>query len=190
MIDKKHEHKDIDDDDDEGSSSFKLIEGKKITHKYEIYLGSSFDAPEEYFKIFHLLTHAKKEDEFVFYLNSYGGRVDTGIQFAAKLSKTKAHTKTVVESPCYSMGAIFPFLTKEVEMHDHTFLMWHDASIGFGRQKLNEINMNVTVFRDLFLGMLKKHCSEVLTETEIENISNGQDVYLTKEQIQARLRKK
>lgn len=178
-----------DDSDKDTVDAYKLFKTTEVITTTKIYLSDSFSAPMDYIPIFEMLDSAKETDKFIFYLNSYGGRVDAGIQFASKLSKTKAHTKSVVEAPCYSMGAIFPFLTKEVEMHPHTFLMFHQASSGFGRQKINDIAANLDTFSGLFKSILVKYCSRVLTTKEIEGICDGKDVYLLDTDVKKRLAK-
>ena len=177
-------------DSDEEIKAYKTFVKTVSSKSHKVYLGETFNAPKEYVLLFNELENAKEGDEFIFYLNSYGGRLDSGIQFANKLATTKAHTKSIVEAPCYSMGAIFPFLTNEVEMLPHTFLMFHDASSGFGRQKMNEIELNVNAFRTLFLDILQTHCSAILSDEEIASIGKGQDVYLTNKDVALRLEQK
>lgn len=176
-----------DDEEDESDEQFSLITSKEVHHKHDIYLSTSFDNPESYWKIFQLLDKAKSTDTVTFFLNNYGGRVDTGVQFISKLKNTKAVTKTIVEAPGYSMGAIFPFLTDSFEMRPHTFLMFHDAS-GFRGGKLNEMELNIVNFNKMFKGILKTHCSSVLTSKDITSICNGRDLYLTDVEVAERLK--
>lgn len=180
--------KNDDDDDEDAEEQYSLVTTKEVHHKYDVYLSTSFDSPESYWKLYQLLDKAKATDSVTFYLNSYGGRVDAGIQFISKLKNTKAKTKTIVEAPSYSMGAIFPFLTDSFEMRPHTFLMFHDAS-GFKMGKMNEMELSVTTFNSLFKDILKKHCSSVLTAKEITSITHGRDLYLTDVEVNERLKK-
>ncbi len=175
------------DKEEDNGKVYKLFTGSKIRKTHKIYLSDTFEAPEKYTSIFNIIEDASKDDEIIFYLNSYGGRVDAGIQFGNKLRKTKAHTKTVIEGPSYSMGAIFPFMTKEVEMMPHTFLMFHDFSTGSSRQKGNEILLHLTNYSQLFKGLLDDYCSKLLTKEEIADIVAGKDLYLDQAAVSKRM---
>lgn len=174
----------------EEETSFKLFVGNMPGKKYEVYLKGTFEGPETYHKLYHLLEHASRHDEFTFYLNSYGGRLDAGIQFINKLRATKAHTRCIVESSSYSMGAIFPFACKETELREYVTLMFHNFSTGSGRTKGNEIMLSVGATSAMFKKLLSEVCGKVLTKDEIINIVEGKDLYLTREEIGLRMCKK
>jgi len=169
--------------------SYKIFSREKKSTDYDVYLGETFDSPTEYTDLLHKLSRASKEDTFTFYLNSYGGRLDAGIQLGAKLRTTKAHTKTIIEAPCYSMGAIFPFMTSEVEMLPHAFLMFHMYSTGSGRQKGNELELSLAASTRLFHGLLVDYCSKLLTKEEIKDIVDGKDLYLDTNEVSRRMKK-
>lgn len=173
--------------DDDKVPSYKIFSSdtKKTTH--DVYLSTSFEAPEDYLTLFNMLEHASENETFNFYLNSYGGRLDSGVQFINKLRATKAHTKCIVESSSYSMGAIFPFACKETEMREHTTLMWHNFSTGQSRSKGNEIMLSVASTSAMFKKLLEDVCGSILTQQEIDNIVEGKDLYLTREQIAVRM---
>lgn len=175
--------------DDDKKKSYELYTQESKTTNYFVYLGSSFDAPFEYVKLFHALENAGTGDRFTFYLNSYGGRVDCLLQFISKLKSTKAWTTCIVESTCYSCGAIFPFACSEIQMKDHSSLMWHMYSSGFGRTKGNEIELSIDNTSSMFKKLMTDVCGKVLTKKEIIDIMDGKDLYLDKDEIYRRLKK-
>lgn len=175
---------------EEEKASYVLFSSESVSHTHEIYLGTSFDAPEKYTKIFHALQHAGDKDIFNFYLGSYGGRLDSGVQFVNKLRTTKARTRCIIESSCYSMGAIFPFACSETVMNPHTFLMFHDYSTGNGRQKGNEIIMSMENTSKMFRNLLEDVCGKILTSKEIVDICDGKDLYLDRAEVAKRMKSK
>ncbi len=174
------------DDKDEDPSYVMFTKETKST-VYDVYLTTSFEGPEKYHKLYNLLEHALDGDKFNFYLNSYGGRLDSGVQFVNKLGATKASTKCIIESTSYSMGAIFPFACGEVEMREHTSLMFHNFSASPGRAKGNEHILNLENTSSMFKKLLYEVCGKVLTSPEIEDIVQGKDLYLTRDQINERM---
>jgi ATP-dependent protease ClpP protease subunit len=155
---------------------------------YEFYLSGDIKAPEFYVEWFTLIRNADERDQIKIYINSPGGDLHTAIQFLRVLSETQAEITTSVEGACMSAATII-FLCGDIkEVTPFSMFMFHNysgGSIGKGNemydQAIFERNWSLDLFTQIYTGFL--------TDTEIETMLDGKDVWLTSEKVLERLRK-
>ena len=153
----------------------------------DVYLTDNIEAPSEYNKMCHLLSHAYPEDTFTLHINNGGGYVDSGFMLinAIKNSKAKVHAK--LSGTVASVATIITLSCNTIEVADYLQFMIHNySSSGGGNSKGHELRAMVD-FTDT---ELNKAFSEVygkfLTPHEMELVIAGKDLWMGKDELLAR----
>tara|TARA_Y100000114_G_C11764120_1_gene332414 strand:+ start:81847 stop:82620 length:774 start_codon:yes stop_codon:yes gene_type:complete len=154
--------------------------------RYEYYLTGEIGDPEEYLDLCNILRSASAQDEVVIRINSPGGQVRTGNMIINAIAESEATVVGFIESDCGSM-ATFIFLachtwgvSESAEFFAHTV-----SSMSFGKE--HETYEQAVFMRKQQHKLMRDRYSNFLTDTEIDNIINGMDVYLDADQIMERL---
>lgn len=175
------------DDDDLDSDELELFSVPKPGKVHNVYLGTSVLSSDKYYKLFNILASASSNDEFNIHLNNYGGYVSGGVQLLNALRSTPAKVKMVVAGPVYSMASLLALCVEDVEVHDHTFFMFHDYSGGeFGKGA--EMVRSVLNYKEYFKEVLRDVGRGFLTDQEMEDIYHGIDLYITADDARKRLK--
>lgn len=167
-----------------------------FNNKYDIYLTDQIKGMGHYPDVIKTLENAKKGDTVIFHLAGYGGAVDGLINIQSAITFSKANVVMQVEGPVYS-GHAYLALTPGTTliMAPHTFLMLHFSSIlnedcnaekGIDRGVSNvehcQVLKNVLINQNIEI--LSK--ISILTTEDIISLSQGHDLYLTKEEVEKR----
>lgn len=170
----------------QGSSPYEMVEYSMTAHEYHVYLSDEIDDPIEYVDLLATLRRAEAHDLFYLYLNTPGGRLDTGLQLINAMHSSAARVVTILDPQAYSMGALLFLSGKELIVPDNSMLMFHNYSSGL-RGKGNEQLAEVQAASRSFEKVMKKVCQPFLSADEIRNICNGQDLWLDSDDILKRL---
>lgn len=186
------------DHDDEDSLSMPfLVPEKKAYRAFEsefrsrqlsFYLSGPIEGPEEYTEMIHAIRTAGPNDEIFLYLNTPGGRLDTGIQLINAIRQSQATVYTVLEAQAYSMGALLFLCGNSIIVGDNSLLMFHNYSSGLygkGNEQMAEIMLTAKWFRRFMHDV----CVPFLTPEEVDEVLNGKDIWMESEEILARLQK-
>ena len=172
--------------DEEDADELQVFSTPKGGVTHNIYLGTSVLSSDKYYKLFNTLAAAGPDDDFRVHLNNYGGYVSGGTQLMNSLRSTKGHVKMIVAGPVYSMASLLAICVEDVEIHDHTFLMFHDysgGSVGKGAEMIR----SVISYKAYFEQVLKDVGKDFLTKKEITDLYHGVDLYVTAEDARKRL---
>lgn len=154
--------------------------------EHSVYLCDEIDEPLAYVELLSALRMATENDHFIFYLNTPGGRLDTGLQLMHAIQDTDALVTMVLDPQAYSMGALLFLSGDELRVPPHSTLMFHNYSsglIGKGNEQLAEVQAASRSYRKV----LERVCRPFLTADEVSGVLNGQDLWLDSDEILRRL---
>ena len=153
---------------------------------YEYYLLGNIGDPDDYIDLCNALRNARPEDRFILRFNSGGGQVRTGNQILNALNECEAQTIGFIEHDCGSMTT-FLFLacdtwgvSKYAEWFSHTV-----SGGNFGKEC--ETFEASQFLRKQTHKRIKEEYYPFLSETEINSILTGTDIYLNADEIMERL---
>ena len=163
------------------------IKGKVSAYRYHIRLDDNIAEPTHYRKHFDIMRKASEKDELVFYISSYGGFLDTTVQYVYTMLDTKAKTKSVVYVAA-SAATLIAFAADEVEMRPIGTVMLHNFSVQ-QQGKGNELRAK-TEFDDIqFSAMCKMLYKGILTDKEVEQLKEDKDFWRLGRDITKRMKK-
>lgn len=186
---------DLDDDEEaafeEALSNAVEIHETSVVHRiFSVYISGPIGAPYRFTGLFGLLRSATENDTVIFYLNTPGGQLDTGVQLLNAIRSCRAHVITVLDGEAISMGAILFMAGQERVVQDNTKLMFHTYSGGsFGNAKSNEQASALSANIAHYKGVLQMYTEGFLSKDEILGIMDGKDLWLSAEQVRSRLSK-
>lgn len=164
---------------------------------YNIRLGDELGGSDTIAADITTVEQANTSDTIVFHIEGYGGSVDGLISLINAIKLSKAHIIMSVEGPSYSAYAVLATQGDELKMSEDSLLMFHTSSLvnvdckkqpgedrGVSNVKHCESYYNANMA--LWYKILSK--IKILSGTDITEIESGDDVYLTPEQVNARLK--
>jgi ATP-dependent protease ClpP protease subunit len=161
---------------------------KNSSRLLEFYLSGPIQEPEFYISWFDDIRNANPNDEVVIYINSPGGHLETAIQFLRVMSDSQAKITCSVEGSCMSAATIILLAADAYEITPHSLFMFHNYSSGmFGKggemydQAVFERQWSKDFLNDVYQGFL--------TDTEIAQILDNKDIWLSAVQVGNRLTK-
>lgn len=153
-----------------------------------VYISGPLEHPKIYTEIIHKIKSASVHDTVYMYLNTPGGRLDTGVQFMSAMRSSNARIVTVLEGEVCSLGTIIFLCGEEFIVQDHSLMMIHNHSggqYGKGHEYLAQAeatsNWFESIARDVYEGFL--------TPEEIVQLMEGKDFWFQTSEIKKRLTK-
>lgn len=169
----------------------KLTLGKQYFTKntgnvYEFYLSGEIEDANEYTEWFDIIRNARPSDTVKIYINSCGGDLYTALQFLRVLSESNAHVITSVEGACMSAATMIFLHGDEFEVTPHSLFMFHNYSAGvFG--KGGEMFDQLQFERAWSENFLREVYHDFLTADEIKSMLDNKDIWMTSQQVMARI---
>jgi ATP-dependent protease ClpP protease subunit len=159
---------------------------KNTSNVYEFYLSGEIEDASEYSEWFDIIRNARLGDVVKIYINSCGGDLYTALQFLRVLSESSAHVITSVEGACMSAATMIFLHGDEFEVTPHSLFMFHNYSAGvFG--KGGEMFDQLQFERAWSENFLREVYHDFLTPDEIKSMLDNKDIWLTSEQVLARI---
>lgn len=150
------------------------------------YVSGEIVEPQYYTELFYTLRSASETDLVYLHLNSSGGDFNAGLQIINNIQASEAHVVTVLEARAYSMAALIFLCGDELVVHDNCQLMFHIYSGSFAG-KGNEQQAEVIAVSNWFEKVMRRICTPFLTESEIDRILKGSDLWMDSDEIRRRL---
>jgi ATP-dependent protease ClpP protease subunit len=179
----------LDHEMDSDKQLYTITEYSSTCSTYNIYINEQIKAPSNYNELFELLRSVGPHDTINFYLNCPGGNLVTGQQLINAMNECQAHIVTILDGVCMSLAPLILFSGDEIVIPDHGMIMFHDFSQGPGEGKGNELLSGAIAWNEFYKQMLNKHAKPFLTDNEIKQVVNGQDLYLDTTKIRTRIEK-
>lgn len=159
---------------------------KPLAYSYAFYLTGPVEEPESYVEWFDIIRHATERDEVTIHINSTGGLMDTALQFMSSIRECQAHVHCSVEGSCMSAATLIFLAADSMHVAPNSLFMFHNYSGGsFG--KGGEMYDNVVFERRWSTELLNQVYEGFLTPNEISSMLDNKDLWLTSEQVVARL---
>jgi ATP-dependent protease ClpP protease subunit len=173
-------------DDIQQPQPYSLYEMSVPSKHISFYISESVGEPAEYVDMIHRIKTANPQDVVYIYLNTPGGRLDTGVQLINAIRSSEAHVVTVLESTAYSLGTLLFLAGDEYQVHEDCMMMFHTYSSGmYGKGSEQQAELVAT--SKWFNKLMKKMCHPFLSHEEIDRIIKGEDLWLDTDDIRKRL---
>lgn len=159
---------------------------KPIGHLHEYYLSDTIEGANEYTEWFDEIRNCNPTDIVKIYINSTGGDLWAAVQFMRVIRECKAPVIASVEGACMSAATIVFLMADSYEISPHSMFMFHNYSggtMGKGGEMIDQIKHERKWSEKLFTDIYKNF----LKDEEIKSILNNRDIWMTGEEVVARL---
>lgn len=157
-----------------------------IAHKYTIRIDRVLEEPELFQEELATIRMANENDIVHILINSQGGREDTMKAFLNVMAQCPAHIITEIESDCNSAATMIFLAGDEMRVTDDAEFMIHTGAYGTSGKEGN-VRQQVEFFAKSNARLMKKYYKHFLTDSEIEEVINGKDMWMDAEEIVQRL---
>ena len=164
----------------------KLFASKPMATFHEFYLTGRIEEADEYISVFDMIRHASEEDIIKIYVNSPGGDLFTALQFGRAMGDSDATIIVSVEGQCCSAATIIALAADMVELSNHCVWMCHNYSSGM-IGKGHELHSQAEFERDWSIKLMKDIYDGFLSESEIQRMLNGADLWMGADDVMRRL---
>ena len=160
--------------------------------QYSINVSQVFGSPYTFDEAIHILGVASPDDIIVFQINSDGGQLYSliALQNAIRSSQAQIHMN-LIGMAASAGGALF--LTEGVSSYgvgDNTCLMIHNMLCGTGYDDTHKIVTRAEHNKKINDRFVRETYLNFLSETEIQSVLDGKEIYLEDYEIKARLEKR
>ena len=167
----------------------RLFASKPMATFHEFYLTGRIEEADEYISVFDMIRHASEEDVIKIYVNSPGGDLFTALQFGRAMGDSDATIIVSVEGQCCSAATIIALAADMVELSNHCVWMCHNYSSGM-IGKGHELHSQAEFERDWSIKLMKDIYDGFLSESEIQRMLNGADIWMGTDDVMERLNKR
>ena len=184
---------DHDDDDDGDFVGSKTTLGyfmkQKVATQYTVTIDEAFTEPSYYRGVVSMLMGASEEDTVIFLINSPGGRLSGLLTLLEGINMTDATTLAVLVGECASAASMFALHCDQVFVSENATMLCHNVSYGTNG-KGSDVLAHVNHVAKTSEKLLRSTYLNFLSEKEILELLNGQEIYLDSDEIKARLEQK
>ena len=184
---------DHDDDDDGDFVGSKTTLGyfmkQKVATQYTVTIDEAFTEPSYYRGVVSMLMGASEEDTVIFLINSPGVRLSGLLTLLEGINMTDATTLAVLVGECSSAASMFALHCDQVFVSENATMLCHNVSYGTNG-KGSDVLAYVNHITKTSEKLLRSTYLNFLSEKEILELLNGQEIYLDSDEIKARLEQK
>ena len=184
------DHDDEDDGDFVGSkTTLGYFMKKKVATQYTVTIDEAFTEPSYYRGVVSMLMGASEEDTVIFLINSPGGRLSGLLTLLEGINMTDATTLAVIVGECSSAASMFALHCDQVFVSENATMLCHNVSYGTNG-KGSDVLAHVNHVAKTSEKLLRSTYLNFLSEKEVLELLNGQEIYLDSDEIKARLEQK
>ena len=184
------DHDDEDDGDFVGSkTTLGYFMKQKIATQYTVTIDEAFTEPSYYRGVVSMLMGASEEDTVIFLINSPGGRLSGLLTLLEGVNMTDATTLAVLVGECSSAASMFALHCDQVFVSENATMLCHNVSYGTNG-KGSDVLAHVNHVAKTSEKLLRSTYLNFLSEKEVLELLNGQEIYLDSDEIKARLEQK
>lgn len=169
-----------------GKNSLGFFIKSQQINQYTVTIDEPFISPSYYRGVVSMLMGAGEADTVIFLVNSPGGQLNGLLTLIEGLKMTDATTMAVLVGECASAASMFALHCDHVFVSDNATMLCHNISYGTGG-KGSDILSHVQHVSKTSEKLLRKTYEHFLTDTEINEMINGREIYLDSDEIKARL---
>jgi len=153
------------------------------------YLSGSIEEPQAYSGWTHRIRSAQDTDLVMIFINSHGGSAAATLQLINAIKSTPAKVLVRVEGECMSAATMLLLAADMVEISDHSIFMFHNFS-GGAWGKGAEMKAQVDFLQAWSTSLMEDVYAGFLSEGEIVAVLENKDIWMTAEEVRARLERK
>ena len=184
------DHDDEDDGDFVGSkTTLGYFMKQKVATQYTVTIDEAFTEPSYYRGVVSMLMGASEEDTVIFLINSPGGRLSGLLTLLEGINMTDATTLAVLVGECASAASMFALHCDQVFVSENATMLCHNVSYGTNG-KGSDVLAHVNHVAKTSEKLLRSTYLNFLSEKEVLELLNGQEIYLDSDEIKARLEQK
>ena len=165
-----------------------LIEVNK--QLYRMYILEEIHAPINYGEVIELLADLDESVTVEVYLNTPGGSLDSAIMLMSVFKGCKARLIGKLSGTVASAGTMLTMVMDEIDIAPYTAFMVHAWLVQGQGGKANEVEAENAFNKKETKRLFHEVYSGFLSSREINKILAGKDVWLNKEEVEARWSKK
>lgn len=162
---------------------------QKIATQYTVTIDEAFTEPSYYRGVVSMLMGASEEDTVIFLINSPGGRLSGLLTLLEGVNMTDATTLAVLVGECSSAASMFALHCDQVFVSENATMLCHNVSYGTNG-KGSDVLAHVNHVAKTSEKLLRSTYLNFLSEKEVLELLNGQEIYLDSDEIKARLEQK
>ena len=183
-----------DHDDDDGDfvgskTTLGYFMKQQVATQYTVTIDEAFTEPSYYRGVVSMLMGASEEDTVIFLINSPGGRLSGLLTLLEGVNMTDATTLAVLVGECASAASMFALHCDQVFVSENATMLCHNVSYGTNG-KGSDVLAHVNHVAKTSEKLLRSTYLNFLSEKEILELLNGQEIYLDSDEIKARLEQK
>lgn len=145
--------------------------------------------PKYYRHVLARINDLDESDCVELVINSYGGSVDGAVSIINALHRTEAHTVAVLDGIAASAASLIALSCNEIVASNNARLMIHSASGVIGGTMSNSAAYSAFMDAELRKLMTNVYLG-FLTQSELEDVFKGCEVWFNSDQIMERLQKR
>ena len=162
---------------------------QQVATQYTVTIDEAFTEPSYYRGVVSMLMGASEEDTVIFLINSPGGRLSGLLTLLEGINMTDATTLAVLVGECASAASMFALHCDQVFVSENATMLCHNVSYGTNG-KGSDVLAHVNHVAKTSEKLLRSTYLNFLSEKEILELLNGQEIYLDSDEIKARLEQK
>ena len=154
----------------------------KYGREIDAYIASEIVDPIEYNELCHMLRGASSKEVIRLHINTPGGRLDSATMIIDAISQSDAYVIGVLSGTVASAGTMIALACDELECSSYLEFMIHYFSGGTAG-KGNEMKSHGLFINKHMPMVFKKVYTGFLTETEIDDVIEGKDIWLNGDEV-------
>lgn len=168
-------------------SFIKTVRQEMANH--QVFFDEDIGDPSKYRDLINALYMANEQDEFNFFINSNGGNLDSCMAIVEGIKSSPAFVRAILIGTAHSAASIIALSCNEVTVTQSASMMIHTASYGTGGSTHNV--KSHTDFSTVFINkILDSIYTGFLTTEELTEVKKGVEMWLSADDIVARLKHK
>lgn len=153
---------------------------------HHFYITDEIGDTDKYFDLINTLKTSDAHDTVFIYLNTPGGDLMTTIQIISAMRQSQATVVTCLEGEVCSAGTLLFLAGERHIVNPHCSFMIHNYSHVLGG-KGNEVSVKVKHYEEYFKDLANDLYGGFLTEQEINDVTQGKDIWLSSREVIKRL---
>lgn len=174
------------------SIPFQVDTIQNITYTYNLFVYGHIESAFDFVNVITVLQQATPDDEVNLYLSGQGGCL-SGVDAVLHAIESATHRGVDVHCICSGMVAsaftFIPLVCSSFELAMGTHFLLHCGSVGNGGT-LSEYRVSSNFHVNYMETRFKEMYEHFLTETEMEDMLKGVDLWLTAEEFSMRYEKR
>jgi ATP-dependent protease ClpP protease subunit len=155
---------------------------------YTWYISGPIIHVGQYTDFLTCLRQANEGDIIDVNLKSDGGSLAVSEIVSREIRETRAHVNVIITSECSSAATAWVVLADSSDIDDNSSWLIHEPSYGAAPETKSNVELYVAHSKIVTERWLHRYYDEILTQGEIARLLTGYQMWLTGDEMSARLR--